>query len=115
VTANDLPSIEEFVQMIEEGARLQIVPPGDWRYEDASVVLDVHPSNLPAPYWRAALRDDRGTASKGDAIRFVAARLRDVAVGGFPPRDFTEHRDGWYRISMTADGRVGDYLPDEWE
>ena len=108
------PSVDRLVQLISQGDWLQIVPPDDWRFEDATVVLDVRPGHTRVPYWRAALRDDAGTANHDDGVRFVAARLRDVIIAGFPPPDFTEHR-GWYRTSMTTDGQVGDYMPEDGE
>ena len=114
MSADRAPSVERLVQMISHGDWLQLVPTGDWRFEDASVVLDVRAGQTRVPYWRAALRDDSGTANRDDGVRFVAARLRDVIIAGFPPPDFTEH-GGWYRISMTTDGQVGDYLPEDGE
>ena len=109
------PSIEQLVLMISEGDWLQIVPTGDWQFEDSTVVLDVRPGKTRVPYWRAALRDDAGTANHDDGVRFVAARLRDVIIAGFPPPDFTDRGGGWYRISMTTDGQVGDYMLDDGE
>jgi hypothetical protein len=111
----DVPSIAEFEQMLADDEQLQIVPPGEWSYEAATAVLDVHPSNTHVPYWRAVLRDDDRVANRRDVIRFVATRLRQVGAEGFPPRDFVEHKDGWYRITMTVDGTVGDYVPGDWE
>ena len=115
MSADRAPSIEQLVQLITEGHWLQIVPTGDWQFEDATVVLDVRPGKTRVPYWRAALRDDARTANSDDGVRFVAARLRDVIVAGFPPPDFTERSGGWYRITMTTGGKVGDYLPEHFE
>ena len=108
------PTVDQLIELIESDGRLQIVPPGYYAFRDATAVLDVAPGNRPEPYWRALLRDDLGTAQRGDVTRFVATRLRQVALEGFPPRDFTEHDDGWWRISMMTDGSVGDYVPDDW-
>jgi hypothetical protein len=108
-------TVEQLIEMITKDDRLQHMPVDDWRFDDATVVVDVRQrANRPEPYWRAAVRDDLGIGNYADAVRFVAIRLHQVELEGFPPRDFSPHTDGWWRISMTLDRAVGDYVPHDW-
>jgi len=108
------PTVDELAAMIRADGRLQFAPAEFWDGSPAAVVVRVRPSKDPAPYWQAFVDNEVQGVIEADLIRYVAVKLQDVAVHGFPPPGFAEMPDGWWVTSMSAHGEVVDFVPDGW-